>query len=51
VRRILRKIGVTLAILAVMAVAVAPGTASAGGKTFIGPANDSFFIDLGSVFD
>ena len=48
-RRILGKIGVTLAILAAMAVFAAP--AGAGGKSFVGPVDDPFLVDLGSVFD
>ena len=33
----------------VMASAVAP--VKGGGKTFVGPADDAFFVDLGAVFD
>ena len=32
-----------------MASAVAP--VKGGGKTFVGPADDAFFVDLGAVFD
>jgi Domain of unknown function (DUF4331) len=29
----------------------AAGGLPSGGKTFVGPADDPFFIDLGAVFD
>jgi hypothetical protein len=45
----LGKIGVTVAILAVVAIFTAP--ANAGHKSFVGPADDPFFVDLGAVFD
>ncbi|HET6695371.1 MAG TPA: DUF4331 family protein [Gaiellaceae bacterium] len=48
-RRMLGKIGVTVAILAVVAIFTAP--ANAGHKSFVGPADDPFFVDLGAVFD
>ena len=53
-RRIIGIIGATLAIVVVMATSTAPAGASplpGGSKTFVGPADDAFFVDLGSVFD
>jgi hypothetical protein len=48
-RRILRAVGAVGGALAVMLVVIAPA-ASAGGlsglKTFVGPADDAFFVDL-----
>ena len=54
-RRIIGTIGAMLAIAAFVAAAAGPAghdAAGAGGtKSFVGPADDPFFVDLGSVFD
>jgi hypothetical protein len=50
-RRILAVIGVTLATGLVMTASPASATNRGGGKTFVGPADDAFFVDLGAVFD
>jgi hypothetical protein len=50
-RSILGVIGVTLAAGLVMTAPAASATNRGGGKTFVGPADDAFFVDLGAVFD
>ena len=54
-RRIIATIGATLAIAAFMAAAAGSASHEAsppgGGKSFVGPADEPFFVDLGSVFD
>jgi hypothetical protein len=48
-RRILGVIGVTLAAGLVMTASAASATNRGGGKAFVGPADDAFFVDLGTV--
>jgi hypothetical protein len=54
-RRVIGTIGATLAIAAFIATGVGSASHEAsvpgGGKSFVGPADDPFFVDLGSVFD
>ena len=48
-RRILRAIGAVggaLAIVLVVLAPAAPASARGGGKTFVGPVDDAFFVDL-----
>jgi Domain of unknown function (DUF4331) len=50
-RRILGVIGVALAAGLVMSASAASASTRGGGKSFVGPADDPFFVDLGAVFD
>jgi Domain of unknown function (DUF4331) len=53
-RRIIGTIGATLAIAAFIAAAGAASheaSRAGGGTSFVGPADDPFLVDLGSVFD
>ena len=54
-RRIIGTIGATLAIAAFIAAAAGSASHEAsragGGTSFVGPADDPFLVDLGSVFD
>src|SRR5215475_15740653 len=51
-RGIIGTIAATLAITALMAASAGAQTPVPGGaKSFVGPADDAFFVDLGVVFD
>ena len=54
-RRIIGIIGATLAVAAFMATAAGSASQEASppgaGTSFVGPADDPFFVDVGSVFD
>ena len=47
----MRMVLATIAAMLVIVGVIATSTASASSKSFVGPADDAFFVDLGAVFD